>query len=82
MLNDVVAVAETSYFVLDTERDLVHFFRTARDNKPFQTLPLAYGRIDLNVDSYIVDEQTCQQQPAFKFQFMTNKGKKKKPKGK
>lgn len=65
--------------MLDTETDLVHFFRKSKDNKPYQSLTLNKGVLsdDLHLDSDIIDEATGERQPGFKFQFMTKNGKKK-----
>ena len=65
--------------MLDTELDLVHFFKNTKDHKPYQTLSLNYGVLsdDLHLDTDIIDEATGQRQPGFKFQFMSTKAKKK-----
>ena len=65
--------------MVDTDTDLVHFFRKTNDNKPYQSLSLNNGELsdDLHVDTDIIDETTGQHQPGFKFQFRTKKGKKK-----
>ena len=41
---------ERSYFVLDTESHLVHFFKKNNQTKPYQTLSLQYGVVmnDMN----------------------------------
>ena len=64
--------------MLDTESHFVHFFRKTNDVKPYQTLPLTGGILmdDLHLESDIIDQETGQRQPGFKFQFMS-KGKKK-----
>ena len=69
---------EKSYFMLDTEADLVHFFRKTKDHKPYKTLSLKDGQLsdDLHLESDVIDEETGERQPGFKFQFMS-KGKKK-----
>ena len=65
--------------MLDTELELVHFFKKSVDNKPYQTMSLNYGVLsdDLHLDTDIIDEVTGDRQPGFKFQFMSVKGKKK-----
>ena len=65
--------------MVDTDTDLVHFFKNSNDNKPYQSLSLNNGELsdDLNVDTDIIDEATGQRLPGFKFQFRTKKGKKK-----
>ena len=65
--------------MVDTDTDLVHFFKHSNDNKPYQSLSLNNGELsdDLHVDTDIIDEATGQRLPGFKFQFRTKKGKKK-----
>ena len=65
--------------MVDTDTDLVHFFKKTSDNKPYQSLSLNNGELtdDINVDTDIIDEATGQRLPGFKFQFKTKKGKKK-----
>ncbi len=48
--------------MLDTELDLVHFFKKTIDHKPYQTLSLNYGVLsdDLHLDTDIIDEATGQ----------------------
>ena len=73
---------ERSYFVLDTESDLVHFFKKTNQTKPYQTLQLYYGVVmnDMNNEQVIVDKVTGKAQNGFRFQFMQSNGKKKKGK--
>ena len=76
---------ERSFFVLDTESDLVLFFKKANDTKPQEALSLGYGFMlenqgGLDSEQIIVDQTTGEQQPGFKFQFMSSNGKKKKGK--
>ena len=47
---------ERSYFMLDTETDLVHFFRKSSDSKPYQSLSLNGGVLTEDNDSDVVDE--------------------------
>ena len=63
--------------MLDTEKGLVHFFRKASNTKPYESLPLNGGVLSDDVESDIIDEQSGERMPAFKFQFMNKKGKKK-----
>ena len=63
--------------MLDTETDLVHFFRKSSDSEPYQSLSLNGGVLTDDNDSDVVDEQTGQRLPTFKFQFMNKKGAKK-----
>jgi len=65
--------------MLDSETDLVHFFRKSSDSKPYQSLTLNGGILsdDLHLESDIVDEATGERMPGFKFQFVNKKGKKK-----
>ena len=49
-------IIERSYFMLDTDTDLVHFFRKSSDSKPYQSLTLNGGEISDDVDSDIIDE--------------------------
>ena len=42
--------------MLDTENDLVHFFKKASDSKPYQSLPLNGGILSEDVESDIIDE--------------------------
>ena len=53
-------MAEKSYFMLDTDVDLVHFFRKTNDHKPYKTLPLRDGRLsdDLHLESDVIDAET------------------------
>ena len=71
----LLSLLERSYFVLDTESHLVHFFKKNNQTKPYQTLSLQYGVVD--------QEEPSSQEKAlisFKFQFMQSNGKKKKGK--
>ena len=63
--------------MLDTDTDLVHFFRKSNDSKPYQSLSLNGGVLTDDSDSDVVDEQTGERMTTFKFQFMNKKGKKK-----
>ena len=60
---------ERSYFMLDTEANLVHFFRKSFDIKPYQTLALQNGTLsdDLHAETDVVNEETGQRMPGFKF---------------
>lgn len=64
--------------MLDSGTDLVHFFKKTSDSKPYQSLSLNGGILsdDLHLESEIVDEETGEHMPGFKFQFV-KKGKKK-----
>ena len=68
--------------MLDTETEIVHFFKKATSNKPYQSQELNNGVLtdDLNKETEIIDEETGERQPGFKFQFMSKNGKKKKGK--
>ena len=46
--------------MLDTEADLVHFFRKTKDHKPYKTLSLKDGQLsdDLHLESDVIDEET------------------------
>ena len=68
-LNLLKPMIERSYFMLDTELELVHFFKKSVDNKPYQTMSLNYGVLsdDLHLETDIIDEDTGQRQPGFKF---------------
>lgn len=66
--------------MLDTDCDVVHFFKNTTDNKPYQSYSLNHGVLTDNLseeDTDIVDEETGQRMPGFKFQFKSSKGKKK-----
>lgn len=65
--------------MLDTETDLVHFFRKTKDNKPYQSLSLNVGVLtnDLHTEQEIIDQNTGERLLGFKFQFKTKSGKKK-----
>ena len=49
---------ERSFYVLDTESHLVHFFKKKCNTKPYQTLSLNYGVAtnDANNEQVIVDK--------------------------
>ena len=68
---------EKSYFMVDTDAHLAHFFRTSKDHKPSKTLSLMGGVLTSDLQADIVDETTGQHIPSFKFQFMSSNGKKK-----
>ena len=63
----------------DTEQYVVHFFKKSNDHKPYKTYSLASGILnnDDDLETDIVDEESGQRLPGFKFQFMSSKGKKK-----
>ena len=65
--------------MLDTEANLCHFSRKSFDIKPYQTLSISNGVLsdDLHAETDVVNEETGQRMPGFKFQFMTKNGKKK-----
>ena len=44
--------------MLDTDANLVHFFKKANDKKPYQTLSLAFGQIVKDDSEKIIDEGT------------------------
>ena len=51
---------ERSYFVLDSESDLVHFFKKTNQTKPYQTLSLYSGIVmnDMNNEQKVVEKIT------------------------
>ena len=53
--------------MLDTETDIVHFFRTSKDNKPYQSMSTQGGVLNHDTETDIIDEVTGERQPAFKF---------------
>lgn len=54
--------------MLDTDCDVVHFFKNTTDSKPYQSYSLNHGVLtDLHQDTDIVDEATGQRMPGFKF---------------
>ena len=60
---------ERSYFVLDTESDLVHFFKKTNQTKPYQTLSLFYGVVmnDMNNEQIIIDKASGKTETGFRF---------------
>ena len=60
---------ERSYFVLDTESDLVHFFKKTNQTKPYQTLSLYYGVVmnDMNNEQVIIDKANGKTETGFRF---------------
>ena len=46
--------------MLDTESDLVHFFKKSKDHKPYKSLSLKDGVLedDLSTETDIIDEAT------------------------
>ena len=51
-------IPERSYFVLDSESDLVHFFKKTNQTKPYQTLSLYSGIVmnDMNNEQHVVEK--------------------------
>ena len=51
-------ILERSYFVLDSESDLVHFFKKTNQTKPYQTLSLYSGIVmnDMNNEQHVVEK--------------------------
>ena len=54
------SLVERSYFILDTEQYVVHFFKKSSDHKPYKTYALASGILndDMSMETDVIDEET------------------------
>ena len=66
---------ESSYFILDGDSGLAHFFKKENDTIPYQSLSMAKGQIVEGPAECTLSSKTKDTKPCFTWQFKQSNGK-------